>query len=117
MTTVHNLGFPRIGAHRELKFALESYWKGDVGLDTLTTLGAHLRQQHWQAQADLDLAPVGDFSFTTRCWTPASPWATCPSGCKALAANKSTTTSALPVAARPPPLTKLPAAPGWPLAR
>src|SRR6185436_7397064 len=25
MTTTHNLGFPRIGARRELKFALESY--------------------------------------------------------------------------------------------
>jgi 5-methyltetrahydropteroyltriglutamate--homocysteine methyltransferase len=26
MVTIHNLGFPRIGKHRELKFALEKYW-------------------------------------------------------------------------------------------
>ena len=35
MTTVHNLGFPRIGAKRELKFALESYWKGESSRDEL----------------------------------------------------------------------------------
>ena len=29
MTTIHNLGFPRMGARRELKFALESYWRGE----------------------------------------------------------------------------------------
>ncbi|MBY0243307.1 MAG: 5-methyltetrahydropteroyltriglutamate--homocysteine S-methyltransferase [Burkholderiaceae bacterium] len=63
MTIVHNLGFPRIGAQRELKFALESYWKGDSPRDALTAVGAALRQRHWQQQAGLDLVPVGDFSF------------------------------------------------------
>ena len=63
MTTIHNLGFPRIGARRELKFALESYWKGESSLDELKALGADLRQRHWNQQAGLDLAPVGDFSF------------------------------------------------------
>jgi 5-methyltetrahydropteroyltriglutamate--homocysteine methyltransferase len=63
MALVHNLGFPRIGAKRELKFALESYWKGDTSLDELKALGAELRQRHWQDQSALDLAPVGDFSF------------------------------------------------------
>ncbi|HWV15572.1 MAG TPA: 5-methyltetrahydropteroyltriglutamate--homocysteine S-methyltransferase [Cellvibrio sp.] len=63
MTLIHNLGFPRIGAKRELKFALESYWKGQSSRDQLKALGAELRQRHWQKQAKLDLVPVGDFSF------------------------------------------------------
>ena len=63
MVSTHNLGFPRIGAKRELKFALESYWKGQSSRDELKALGAQLRQRHWQEQSDLDLVPVGDFAF------------------------------------------------------
>ena len=63
MTTIHNLGFPRIGAKRELKFALESYWKGETSRDELQALGAQLRQRHWADQQGLDFVPVGDFSF------------------------------------------------------
>jgi 5-methyltetrahydropteroyltriglutamate--homocysteine methyltransferase len=65
MVTTHNLGFPRIGAKRELKFALEDYWKGTSSRAALTQLGGQLRQRHWQQQAGLglDLVPVGDFSF------------------------------------------------------
>lgn len=63
MTTIHNLGFPRIGSKRELKFALESYWKGESSRDELKALVAQLRQRHWENQAGLDLIPVGDFSF------------------------------------------------------
>src|SRR6476620_4391610 len=63
MTLTHNLGFPRIGAKRELKFALESYWKGQSSRDELKTLSVELRRRHWQDQAALDLMPVGDFAF------------------------------------------------------
>ena len=63
MAYTHNLGFPRIGAKRELKFALEAYWKGQSSRDALKTLGAELRRRHWQGQSALDLAPVGDFTF------------------------------------------------------
>jgi 5-methyltetrahydropteroyltriglutamate--homocysteine methyltransferase len=63
MVKVHNLGFPRIGAQRELKFALERYWKGQSTLEELTVVGEDLRRVNWQAQASLDLVPVGDFSF------------------------------------------------------
>ncbi|MBP7453530.1 MAG: 5-methyltetrahydropteroyltriglutamate--homocysteine S-methyltransferase [Ottowia sp.] len=63
MTTIHNLGFPRIGAQRELKFALESYWKGESSRDALKALGAQLRQRHWNDQQGLDWVPVGDFAF------------------------------------------------------
>jgi 5-methyltetrahydropteroyltriglutamate--homocysteine methyltransferase len=63
MAITHNLGFPRIGARRELKFALESYWKGESSRADLEAVGARLRRSHWQAQAHLDLVPVGDFAF------------------------------------------------------
>jgi len=63
MTTIHNLGFPRIGARRELKFALESYWKGESSRDALKAIGAELRARHWDNQKGLDLVAVGDFSF------------------------------------------------------
>ncbi|NYT23931.1 5-methyltetrahydropteroyltriglutamate--homocysteine S-methyltransferase [Alcaligenaceae bacterium] len=63
MAITHNLGFPRIGAQRELKFALESYWQGGSSRDELVAAAAQLRKRHWALQKDLDLAPVGDFSF------------------------------------------------------
>lgn len=63
MVTTHNLGFPRIGGERELKFALDSYWKGESSLDALKASGARLRHLNWGHQANLDLVPVGDFSF------------------------------------------------------
>src|SRR5476649_1750085 len=63
MTQTHNLGFPRIGAKRELKFGLEAYWKGESSRDELKRLGADLRRRHGDHQAGLDLVPVGDFAF------------------------------------------------------
>jgi 5-methyltetrahydropteroyltriglutamate--homocysteine methyltransferase len=63
MALTHNLGFPRIGAARELKFALEAYWKGASSRSDLEAIGTQLRTRHWQAQAALDLVPVGDFAF------------------------------------------------------
>ena len=63
MIKTHNLGFPRIGADRELKKALESYWKGDLSREGLEGEGAALRQRHWRDQAAIDWVPVGDFSF------------------------------------------------------
>ena len=60
-----NLGFPRIGAHRELKKALESYWKGESTQEQLIAVGASLRERHWklQQEAQLDHIPSNDFSF------------------------------------------------------
>ena len=42
----HNLGFPRIGADRELKKALEAYWRGDLPQAGLETVGRELRLAH-----------------------------------------------------------------------
>jgi 5-methyltetrahydropteroyltriglutamate--homocysteine methyltransferase len=60
-----SLGFPRIGAHRELKKALESYWKGESSKGALLATGAELRARHWKLQqaAGLDHIPSNDFSF------------------------------------------------------
>ena len=63
MVTTHNLGFPRIGARRELKFAQEAFWKGRISEEDLQITGADLRRRHWQNQRPLDRVPVGDFSF------------------------------------------------------
>ncbi|HVE09669.1 MAG TPA: 5-methyltetrahydropteroyltriglutamate--homocysteine S-methyltransferase [Paraburkholderia sp.] len=63
MVTTHNLGFPRIGAQRELKFALERYWKNQSSRAELEATGAQLRARHWRHQARLTSAPVGDFAF------------------------------------------------------
>ncbi len=63
MTTTHNLGFPRIGHRRELKFALEQYWRGEIGADALQQSAAELRQRHARIQSRLDWTPVGDFSL------------------------------------------------------
>lgn len=65
MTVAHSLGFPRIGARRELKFAQEAYWKGDITQEELLDVGVQLRRRHWQQQqaAGLDFVSVGDFSW------------------------------------------------------
>jgi len=63
MASTHSLGFPRIGARRELKFALEAYWRGESSREALQQVGAELRSRHWQDQSGLGWVPVGDFSF------------------------------------------------------
>ncbi|SEN36836.1 5-methyltetrahydropteroyltriglutamate--homocysteine S-methyltransferase [Nitrosomonas marina] len=63
MVTTHNLGFPRIGKKRELKFALEDYWKKSISEKDLFKSAVGLRRQHWTNQSKLDWVPVGDFSL------------------------------------------------------
>jgi 5-methyltetrahydropteroyltriglutamate--homocysteine methyltransferase len=60
-----NLGFPRIGAHRELKFALEQFWSGNSETKQLQTTACELRKLHWRMQADsgIDQIPSNDFSL------------------------------------------------------
>ena len=61
----HCLGFPRIGADRELKRALEAYWQGDLDEAALKEVGRELRQRHWQlqSQAGLNWVATGDFAW------------------------------------------------------
>lgn len=65
MNTFHLAGYPRVGAKRELKFAVEAFWKGNKSESELRQVAADIRQQNWTTQisAGADLLPVGDFSF------------------------------------------------------
>ncbi|RRD89396.1 5-methyltetrahydropteroyltriglutamate--homocysteine S-methyltransferase [Conchiformibius steedae] len=65
MNTFHLSGYPRIGAKRELKFAVEAFWKGDKTEAELQAVAADIRRGNWATQkaAGADLLPVGDFSF------------------------------------------------------
>lgn len=65
MSKFHILGFPRIGAKRELKFAVEAYWKGNSDEATLQSVATDIRAKNWQLQQDNEASfiTVGDFSF------------------------------------------------------
>jgi len=60
---VHNLGFPRVGSMRELKFAQEGYWSGKSTKEELLKLASEIRKINWDHQKSLDLVAVGDFSL------------------------------------------------------
>ena len=62
---LNSLGFPRIGRRRELKFALEKYWRGESTQVELREVASELRRTHWQwqAAAGIEQVPVGDFAF------------------------------------------------------
>jgi 5-methyltetrahydropteroyltriglutamate--homocysteine methyltransferase len=63
--TVSTLGFPRIGARRELKKALESFWAGKSTAQELLQTAAELRKTHWELQKSLGAThiPSNDFSL------------------------------------------------------
>ncbi len=63
--TTANLGFPRIGANRELKRALEAYWRGATVSEDLQATARELRARHWrmQQEAGIEQIPSNDFSF------------------------------------------------------
>ncbi|SUA44118.1 5-methyltetrahydropteroyltriglutamate/homocysteine S-methyltransferase [Neisseria zoodegmatis] len=65
MNTFHLSGYPRIGAKRELKFAVEAFWKSAKSEAELQEVAAEIRRLNWATQkaAGADLLPVGDFSF------------------------------------------------------
>lgn len=64
----HILGFPSIGKHRELKKALESYWKNEISEESLLATAENLKKGNWQTQKEggLDFVVTGDFSFYDR---------------------------------------------------
>lgn len=64
MTTTIS-GFPRIGEHRELKFATEKYFRQEISEAELQATARALRQKHWQTLKDsgIDEIPSNDFSF------------------------------------------------------
>ncbi|GHB28177.1 MULTISPECIES: 5-methyltetrahydropteroyltriglutamate--homocysteine S-methyltransferase [Streptomyces] len=58
-------GYPRQGPNRELKKAIEGYWKGRITADVLQQTAAELRRSNWQQLADAGAheLPTGDFSY------------------------------------------------------
>ncbi|MYQ84360.1 MULTISPECIES: 5-methyltetrahydropteroyltriglutamate--homocysteine S-methyltransferase [unclassified Streptomyces] len=58
-------GYPRQGPNRELKKAIEGYWKGQVTADALRETAAELRRSNWRQLADAGVheVPTGDFSY------------------------------------------------------
>jgi 5-methyltetrahydropteroyltriglutamate--homocysteine methyltransferase len=65
MAISSNLGFPRIGLHRELKKALEAFWSGKTDEKELLSVGQVLRANHWvlQKRIGINHIPSNDFSF------------------------------------------------------
>ena len=59
------IGFPRIGKARELKFASEKFFKGEISEAELQKVAAEIRLYGWQKQkaAGIDFIPSNDFSF------------------------------------------------------
>ncbi|MYW63008.1 5-methyltetrahydropteroyltriglutamate--homocysteine S-methyltransferase [Streptomyces sp. SID8379] len=58
-------GYPRQGRQRELKKAIEGYWKGRVTADALRATATGLRHANWRelTAAGIDEVPTGDFSY------------------------------------------------------
>ncbi|VVE90203.1 5-methyltetrahydropteroyltriglutamate--homocysteine S-methyltransferase [Pandoraea bronchicola] len=65
MAQAHVLGLPRIGAQRELKFAVEAFWRGEMNIQALQDTGRRIRAANRLAQreAGLDWITVGDFHW------------------------------------------------------
>ena len=59
------IGFPRIGKKRELKFACEKFFKGEIQESELQNVAAEIRQYGWkkQKEAGITFIPSNDFSF------------------------------------------------------
>ena len=66
-TTV--LGYPRIGAKRELKRCLEAYWKGKIDVQALRATAAEVRNNNYQSMLDAGIQqiPVGGLQFLRPC--------------------------------------------------
>lgn len=65
MAGTANLGYPRIGRHRELKRAIERYWGGKSDEAEVREVAAGIRKTAWQTQLDagIDRIPCNDFTF------------------------------------------------------
>ena len=59
------LGHPRIGEKRELKKAIESYWKENIDETTLLKIASDIKKKNWlhQKEIGIDIIPSNDFSL------------------------------------------------------
>ncbi len=65
MVLATNLGFPRIGPKRELKKAVEAYWKGNLSQEEMLSVASDIRMNNWKTQksAGINHIPSNDFSL------------------------------------------------------
>lgn len=70
MVVALSLKFPRIGPHRDMKSAVEAFWKGEINESILAAKGQQIRRLNWgmQKAAGLELLPVGDLHGMTMYW-------------------------------------------------
>ncbi|WP_314237839.1 5-methyltetrahydropteroyltriglutamate--homocysteine S-methyltransferase [Abiotrophia defectiva] len=63
--TTSIIGFPRIGEHRELKFATEKYFRKEISAEELQATAKELRAKHWRLaqEGGVDQIPSNDFSL------------------------------------------------------
>jgi 5-methyltetrahydropteroyltriglutamate--homocysteine methyltransferase len=61
----NNLGYPRMGSHRQLKKACEQYWAGSITSSELFLVARKIKEENWQLQINsgIDLIPCNDFSL------------------------------------------------------
>lgn len=61
----NNLGYPRMGSHRQLKKACEQYWAGSISSSELFLVARKIKEENWQLQINsgIDLIPCNDFSL------------------------------------------------------
>lgn len=59
------IGFPRVGKLRELKFASEKYFRGEIDSNELMDTAKKLKKEHWkwQKQSEITYISSNDFSF------------------------------------------------------
>ena len=60
-----NLGYPRIGPNRELKWLLESFWKKKINKISLFENISNIKKDNWikQRKAGIHFIPSNDFSL------------------------------------------------------
>ena len=59
------IGYPRVGALRELKFATEKYFRNEISAEDLQSTAKEIRKTQWTTlkNSGLDFIPSNDFSF------------------------------------------------------
>lgn len=68
MVVATNLGFPYVGAKRELKKSVEAYWSGKISADELKTAYQKIQEQHWKLQKEQGIQhiPSGEYTLYDR---------------------------------------------------
>ncbi|KAI8357884.1 5-methyltetrahydropteroyltriglutamate-homocysteine S-methyltransferase [Choanephora cucurbitarum] len=68
MVVATNLGFPYVGAKRELKKSVEAYWSGKISGDELKTAYQKIQEANWKVQKEqgIEHIPSGEYTLYDR---------------------------------------------------